>query len=264
MSDYDTVLIERRGPVALVSLNRPDQLNAFDAALRRDILSAVREVNDDDSVRVAVLTGAGRAFSAGADLKEMPASEGGGTFRVEDHLNHEYKPALMEIQESSKPWISAINGACAGIGSAFGMVCDLTVMAEDAYIYQAFAAIGLVPDGGATWHLVRTLGRKRAYEVIATGEKLRAEKCLDWGLCNRVVPADKLLDEALAWADELAQRAPLSLRYAKQAVNDAIEKPVDYMISAEAKLQHICINSEDATEGALAFLQKRSPQWKGC
>ena len=113
---------------------------------------------------------------------------GSSNFRVEDQLNGEYKPALMEIIEAPKPWISAVNGACAGIGSAFAMVCDLTVMAEDAYIYQAFAAISLVPDGGATWHLVRTLGRKRAYEVIATGEKITARKCLEWGLCNRVVP----------------------------------------------------------------------------
>ena len=263
MSDYETVLVERRGAVALVSLNRPDSLNSFNAALRRDLLQAVREVNDDDSVRVVVVTGAGRAFCAGADLTEMPSGQGGGSFRVEDHLNHEYKPALMEIHEAPKPWISAINGACAGIGSALGMVCDLTVMAEDAYIYQAFAAIGLIPDGGATWHLVRTLGRKRAYEIIATGEKVKAQKCLEWGLCNRVAPADSLVEDALAWAEELSGRAPLSLRYAKQAVNDALEQPVDYMITAEAKLQHICINSDDAAEGAAAFLQKRAPQWKG-
>ena len=206
MSDYETVLIERHGCVAVVSLNRPDRAQQFRRGLRRDLLLAVREVNDDDSVRVVILTGAGRAFSAGADLAEMPEDK--SNFRVEDQLNGEYKPALMEIHEAPKPWISAINGACAGIGSAFGMVCDLTVMAEDAYIYQAFAAISLVPDGGATWHLVRTLGRKRAYEVIATGEKLPAQKCLEWGLCNRVVPADKLLEETLAWAEELAARHP--------------------------------------------------------
>jgi 2-(1,2-epoxy-1,2-dihydrophenyl)acetyl-CoA isomerase len=261
MSNYDTVEIEQRGPVAVVTLNRPDKLNTFDRALRRDLLLAVREVNDDDSVRAVVLTGAGRAFSAGADLSDMPSDL--SNFRVEDQLNGEYKPALMEIHEAPKPWISAVNGACAGIGSALGMVCDLTVMAEDAYLYQAFAAISLVPDGGATWHLVRTLGRKRAYEVIVTGEKISAGKCLDWGLCNRVVPADKLLEESLAWAAEIAAKAPLSLRYAKQAVNAAVEEPLGVTISAEAKLQHICITSEDAREGMAAFLQKRKPGWKG-
>jgi len=261
MSKYETVLVERHGPVAVVSLNRPDKLNSFNGPLRRDLLLAVREVNDDDSVRVVVLTGAGRAFSAGADLADMPEDE--TNFRVEDQLNGEYKPALMEIHEATKPWISAINGACAGIGSALGMVCDLTVMADDAYIYQAFAGISLVPDGGATWHLVRTLGRKRAYEVIVTGEKIRADKCLQWGLCNRVVPADKLLQETLAWAREIAARAPLSLRYAKQAVNAAIEDSVSETISAEAKLQHICITSADAQEGVIAFMQKRAPVWQG-
>jgi 2-(1,2-epoxy-1,2-dihydrophenyl)acetyl-CoA isomerase len=261
MSKYETVLVERHGAIAVVSLNRPDKLNSFNGPLRRDLLLAVREVNDDDSVRVVVLTGAGRAFSAGADLADMPEDK--TNFRVEDQLNGEYKPALMEIHEATKPWISAVNGACAGIGSALGMVCDLTVMADDAYIYQAFAGISLVPDGGATWHLVRTLGRKRAYEVIVTGEKIRADKCLQWGLCNRVVPADKLLEETLSWAREIAARAPLSLRYAKQAVNAAIEDSVSETISAEAKLQHICITSADAQEGVIAFMQKRAPVWQG-
>tara|TARA_R110000823_G_scaffold291009_6_gene409346 strand:+ start:5898 stop:6689 length:792 start_codon:yes stop_codon:yes gene_type:complete len=262
MREYETVTLQIDTGVALVTLNRPDSLNAFNASLRRDVLAAVRAVNDDDSVRVAVLTGAGRAFSAGADLTEV-AALGESDFRVEDQLNHQYKPALMEIHEAPKPWISAVNGACAGIGSAFGMVCDLTVMADNAYIYQAFAAIGLVPDGGATWHLARTLGRKRAFEIIATGEKLGAQKCLEWGLCNRVAPADALLDESLAWARELAGKAPLSLRHAKQALNAAMESPVDAVISAEAKLQHVCITSDDAAEGAAAFLQKRAPVWKG-
>ena len=110
---------------------------------------------------------------------------------------------------------------------------------------------------------MRTLGRKRAYEVIVTGEKIRAEKCLQWGLCNRVVPADKLLEDTLAWAQEIAGKAPLSLRYAKQALNAAIEESVSDTISGEAKLQHICMGSEDAQEGVAAFLQKRKPEWQG-
>jgi 2-(1,2-epoxy-1,2-dihydrophenyl)acetyl-CoA isomerase len=254
-------MVEQHGSVAVISLNRPDKLNSFDGVLRRELLLAVREVNENNGVRVVVLTGAGRAFSAGADLGDMPEDK--THFRVEDQLNGEYKPILMEIHESSKPWISAVNGACAGIGSAFAMVCDLTVMADNAYLYQAFAAISLVPDGGATWHLVRTLGRKRAYEVIVTGEKVGAEKCLQWGLCNRVVPADLLLAETLSWAQEVAGKAPLSLRYAKQALNAAIEESLSDTISGEAKLQHICITSDDAQEGVVAFMQKRAPVWKG-
>lgn len=261
MTDYETVQIERHGEIALVSLNRPEQLNSFNAALRRDLLLAVREVNDDPGVRVAILTGAGRAFSAGADLAE--SAEMPENFRVEDQLNGEYKPMLMEIMEAPQPWIAAVNGAAAGVGSSFAMVCDLTVMADDAYIYQAFAAISLIPDGGATWHLARTLGRKRAYEVIVSGEKINAQKCLDWGLCNRVVPGAELIPQALAWAGELAAKAPLSLRYAKQALNQAMEDNVADTISREARLQHICLRSDDAAEGVAAFLEKRPANWQG-
>ena len=261
MSEYQTVLVERQGETAVVSLNRPDSLNAFDAQLRRDLRLAVREVNDDPAVRVAILTGAGRAFCAGADLSE--SAENAADFRVEDQLNGEYKPILLEMNNAPQPWIAAVNGAAAGIGSAFAMNCDLVVMADNAYIYQAFTAIGLVPDGGATWHLVRTLGRQRAYEVIVSGEKVRAQKCLDWGLCNRVVPAAELMEQTLAWASELATKSPLALRYAKQALNSAVESSVGETISYEASLQHLCINSADAKEGVASFLEKRAPRWQG-
>jgi 2-(1,2-epoxy-1,2-dihydrophenyl)acetyl-CoA isomerase len=261
MSNYETVSIERQQSVAIVRLNRPDALNSFNAALRRELLLAAREVNDDKDIRVVILTGAGRAFSAGADLSETSAA--GENFRVEDELNGEYKPVLMEITAAPKPWISAVNGAAAGIGSAFALVCDLTVMAQDAFLYQAFSAISLVPDGGATWHLVRTIGRKRAYEMIVTGEKVPAQQCMELGLCNRVVPTEDLVQETLAWAQELANKAPLALRYAKQALNEAMEASLDNTISNEARLQHICVSSEDAREGISAFLQKRKPQWQG-
>lgn len=259
MANYETVTVARHDQVALVTLNRPDSLNAFNAALRRDLLQAVLEVNADDSIRVVVLAGAGRAFCAGADLSEVA----GDDFDVENQLNNEYKPVLMAITESPKPWISAVNGAAAGVGSSFAMVCDLTVMAENAYIYQAFAAISLVPDGGATWHLARTLGRKRAYELIVSGEKLPAARCQELGLCNRVVPADALLENALQWAQELAGKAPLALRHAKAALNFAMEQAVADTITEEARLQAICIASADASEGVSAFVEKRAPVWQG-
>lgn len=261
MNNYQAVTLERHGSVAVLTLNRPDSLNAFNSELRRDLLLATREVNDDATVRVTVLAGAGRAFCAGADLSESASNP--ATFRVEDQLNGQYKPILLEISRAPKPWIAAVNGAAAGIGSAFAMNCDLCVMAEDAYLYQAFTAIGLVPDGGATWHLARTLGRQRAYEVIVSGEKIRAQKCLDWGLCNRVVPAGESLEAALAWAGELAAKSPLSLRYAKEALNGAMEDSLADTISNEARLQHQCVTSADAAEGIAAFMEKREPRWRG-
>jgi 2-(1,2-epoxy-1,2-dihydrophenyl)acetyl-CoA isomerase len=259
MTAYDTVNVQQRDGVAIVSLNRPDSLNAINRQLLDDLLSAVSEVNADETAKVVVMTGEGRAFSAGADLMETQ----GDDFDVRVMLKQHYKPILMAIQEAPKPWISAVNGAAAGVGSSFAMVCDLTVMAESAYIYQAFTAISLVPDGGATWHLARTLGRKRAYELIVSGEKLAAGRCLELGLCNRVVADDELLQSAVAWAQELAQKAPLSLRHAKAALNAAMEQPVAEVIDVEADLQHICIRSADAMEGALAFQQKRAPVWQG-
>jgi 2-(1,2-epoxy-1,2-dihydrophenyl)acetyl-CoA isomerase len=259
VQDYQSITVERDGPVAVVSFNRPDTLNAIEASIRRELFDATNAVNADDGIRVVILTGAGRAFCAGADLTEKQP-EG---FDVEQMLNTEYKPILMAITEAPKPWISAVNGAAAGVGSAFAMNCDLTVMAEDAYLYQAFAAISLIPDGGATWHLARTLGKKKAYELIALGEKLRADRCLELGLCNRVVPSDQLMDEAKALASALVGRAPLSLRYAKETVNAAMTESVDETISHEARLQKLCSASEDAREGAVAFLQKRAPVFKG-
>ncbi len=259
MSDYETVNVERDGAIAIVSLNRPDSLNAISAGMRRELLAVAHEVNSDASVCVVILTGAGRAFCAGADLAENPAKNA----HVTDMLNNEYKPVLMAITNARKPWISAVNGAAAGVGSAFAMNCDLTVMAEDAYLYQAFAAISLIPDGGATWHLARTVGRKRAYELMVLGEKLRASKCLEYGLCNRVVPADKLMEEAKALAAQLAGKAPLSLRYAKESLNYAMEGNMAEVISNEARLQYYCMSSEDADEGATAFLEKRPAVFKG-
>jgi 2-(1,2-epoxy-1,2-dihydrophenyl)acetyl-CoA isomerase len=259
MSGYETVKVERDGPVAIVSFNRPDSLNAIDAGIRAELFAAINEVNADDSIRVVILTGEGRAFCAGADLSEKQPDD----FNVEDQINVEYKPALMAITEAPKPWISAVNGAAAGIGSSFAMNCDLTVMADNAYLYQAFAAISLIPDGGATWHLARTVGRKKAYELMALGEKLKADQCLELGLCNRVVPAETLMDEANALARQLVAKAPLSLRYAKESLNSAMSKSVGDTISNEARLQSLCVNSEDAVEGAIAFMQKRAPVFKG-
>ena len=259
MSEFETVVVELDGPVAIVTLNRPQVLNAFDSQLLAELHQVVQQVNDNDEIRIVILTGEGRSFSAGADLSE----DTGEKVSVEEVLNERYKPILMAIAEAPKPWISAVNGAAAGVGSAFAMNCDLTVMAEDAYLYQAFAAIGLIPDGGATWHLARTIGRKRAYEMIVTGEKLRAEKCLALGLCNRVVPTEDLLAETKTWAHELAGKAPLSLRHAKASLNAAMEASVSDTIGREAELQHLCISSEDAREGMRAFLQKRTPEFKG-
>ncbi|MAG30968.1 MAG: enoyl-CoA hydratase [Deltaproteobacteria bacterium] len=259
MSSHQKIRVEVDGPVATLTLDRPEKLNAMDVDLLKEMLDATKKLDADDTIRVVILTGAGRSFCAGADLS-MRLEPGRTT---SDHLDEDHRPALMAIAASPKPWISAIRGAAAGVGSAYMMACDLTVMAEDAYLYQAFAALGLIPDGGATWHLTNTIGRKRAYELIATGEKLPAARCLELGLCNRVVPTERLLEETRAWAEQLAERAPLSLRYAKAAVWTAAQSDLPTSYDREVELQELCAASEDGREGAMAFLEKRQPAFKG-
>ncbi len=263
-SPYETLRIEYHDKVARLIMNRPEKLNSFDRVLRREMMDAVNALNGDPRLRVIVLTGEGRAFSAGADLGEgfagNPEDRGPST---EHLLKSEYKPSVMGISESSKLWIAEVRGAAAGIGSAYMMACDLVVMAEDAYLYQAFAAIGLIPDGGATWQLLRAVGRKRALEIILGGERIGAERCRELGLCNRVVAPGEETEVALQWARELAAKAPLAVQFSKKALALASENSLAEMITQEAAMQSICIGSEDAQEGVAAFFEKRDPEFLG-
>ena len=263
MSDYETILIEREGRVARVSFNRPDKLNSFNGALRREFLRAAHEVNADNDVWVVVLTGAGRAFGAGADLTDTSEPLPNGGEGVEDQLNAEYKPGVLAIHHARKPWIAAVNGPCAGISYSYAMACDLMVMAQSSYLYQPFVGIELVPDGGATWLLPNLVGSKRAYELMAFGEKLSADKAVDWGLANRVLPDEGFAEGAMGFAQELANRSPLALRYAKESIAFGASHNLADTISKEAALQAFCIESEDSTEAIKAFFQKRTPQWQG-
>ena len=262
---YTALHIERRDNVARLILNRPDKLNSFDRTLRRELIDAVAELNTDPELRVIVLSGAGRAFCAGADLTEGfdDAPQGRRGPLTEHMLKTEYKASILGISESTKLWIAEVRGAAAGIGSAYMLACDLVVMAEDSYLYQAFAAIGLIPDGGATWQLLRALGRKRALEIILCGDRVYAQRCLELGLANRVVPAGEETDAAMTWAAELAAKAPLAVQYSKQALNLAAENGLAEMISQEAALQSVCIDSDDAREGLAAFFDKRAPRFRG-
>ena len=263
MSDYETILLERDGRVARISFNRPEKLNSFNGQLRREFYRAAQAVNADEDIWVVVLTGAGRAFGAGADLsdREEPLPKGGEG--VEDILNAEYKPGVLAIHHARKPWIAAINGPCAGISYSYAMACDLVVMAESSYLYQPFVGIGLVPDGGSTWLLPSLVGAKRAYELMALGEKVSAEKAVDWGLANRLFPDEQFAEDAMAFAHQLAERSPLGLRYTKEAVSFAATHTLADTISKEAALQSFCIASADSKDAVLAFFEKRKPNWQG-
>ena len=254
-----TVIYETpRDGIALITLNRPDKLNAYDAQMRLDMMDATRSASADDAVRAVVVTGAGRAFCAGADISALEEK-----YNVEDILNTEYASFLVPIQTMPKPVISAINGPAAGIGMTMALTCDLRVMSQDAYLMSAFANIGLVPDGGLSWLLTQQLGYARAYQLAVEAEKIDAQRALDWGLVNRVTPAADVVENALDWAQSLAERAPIALAMTKRAFRAAAESGVRNAIAFEAMAQRSAINSEDFREGIAAMFEKRKAVFKG-
>ncbi|NKB37740.1 MAG: enoyl-CoA hydratase/isomerase family protein [Gammaproteobacteria bacterium] len=255
----NTVLYDSKDAVATITLNRPDSLNSFDADLRADLISATSEAKDDSAIRAVVLTGAGRCFSAGADLKAgfKTGSE------VEHMLVNEYKPSLMNIAEMEKPVISAINGFAAGIGLSFAMISDLSIMAESAFLLSPFSSIGLVPDGGATWLLTNGMGYKQAYELAIENERLPAQRCKELGIINRIAADDVLLSTAQEWATALAQKAPLAMARTKKLMREAHKLDYAAAINSEAALQNLCIDSRDSREGITAFLEKRPAVFTG-
>ncbi|MDX1569742.1 MAG: enoyl-CoA hydratase/isomerase family protein [Xanthomonadales bacterium] len=245
--------------IALIALNRPDRLNAFNHDLCSALNDAVAQASADEGIRVVVLTGEGRAFSSGADLKEGI----GGDESLVERLNRDFLPAISGIRKMDKPVIAAVNGPVAGIGAAYLLACDLAVMDPGAYVLQPFINISLVPDGGITWELVRQLGHKRAYEFITGGEPMAPQQCRDLGLINRISQPGAALEEAMDWARQLLEKAPLALRYSKEALRVNAELAFRAGFQKEAELQEICAHSDDAREGITAFVEKREPKFEG-
>jgi 2-(1,2-epoxy-1,2-dihydrophenyl)acetyl-CoA isomerase len=259
MSEFETVRYAKDGNVAIITIHRPDAMNSFNTELRRDLLAAFRQARDDTAVRVVVLTGEGRSFSAGADLKGSLSAER----TVEEQLQLEYRPVFECIAAMDQPVIAAVSGSAAGIGMSYALACDLLVMAENAFLLSPFTTISLVPDGGLNWLLVHQLGYRRAFQLSIECERLGAARCVELGLANRTAPADSLLDETLAWAHSLAERAPLSLAATKRAMRHAAGHDWASTFDVEAPLQRKLRESEDCAEGVAAFFEKRTPQFKG-
>ena len=254
----DLVKYEQSGAVAVITLNRPDSMNAFTTELSLELQLALERVAGDESVRAVVLTGEGRCFSAGADLKA--GFEGRSVF---GKLQYEYRPVLSAIATMSKPVIAAVPGSAAGIGMSMALHCDLMIMADNAFLLSPFTTISLVPDGGLNWLLVRQLGYRRAFQLSVESERIPAERCVELGLANKAVPAEDLQDAALEWAEALAKRAPLSLEATKKTMRYAIDNDWASTFNMESEWQQALVGSEDNLEGVQAFFDKRAPEFKG-
>ena len=255
----ETVIYDRQDAVAVISMNRPDSLNGFTTELCAELLLAFEKAQRDDSVRTIVFTGEGRAFSAGADLKQGFV----GDRTTQGKLLFEYAPVLTAIAEIPKPVIAAVPGFAAGIGLSFAMHSDLLVMAEGAFLLSPFTTISLVPDGGANWLLVRQLGYHRAYQLSVESERISAERCLELGIANKVVAAEELREASISWAKALGKRAPLSLAATKKVMRHAMDHDWYSCFKMEAGEQEKLRASEDAKEGVDAFFEKREPKFSG-
>ena len=256
----DTVLREVSAGVLTLTLNRPDALNSFTVEMKEALLSALKDAARDSEVRAIVLTGAGRAFSAGQDLKER---QGPDVADLGTELRLRYNPIVLAMRRLEKPIIGAINGVAAGAGISVALACDIVIAAENATFIEAFSRVGLVPDTGSTWFLPRLVGSARAAEMMFTADPVDAPTAERIGLINRVVPAEKLIDEATALARRLAMAAPIALALAKRALNRTFESNLEQALDYEAQLQSIAGRSADHKEGVAAFVEKRQPTFRG-
>jgi len=262
MASHETVDLQVSDGAARLTLNRPDSLNAWNEQFGRDLLDAVQTVSGDESVRAVLITGAGRAFSSGADLKEQ-RSEGDGVPDLSARLKEIYHPVILGIREMPKPVVAAVNGPAVGIGCSLALACDLIVAAESSYFLLAFVNIGLVPDGGSTAMLPSMIGLQRTAEMGLLGEKVPAEKALEWGIANRVVADDQLEAESGALLEKLATGPTTAYANFKRLLNRRVYGDIAGQLEAEADAQREQGETQDFIEGVVSFIQKRPAEFKG-
>jgi len=256
----DTVLRDASEGVLTLTLNRPEALNSFNIEMKEALLAAFKDAARDKSVRVVVLTGAGRAFSAGQDLKERQQADAAD---LGTELRVRYNPIVLAMRRLEKPVIGAINGVAAGAGISVALACDMRIASEAASFIEVFGRVGLVPDTGSSWFLPRLIGYARAAEMSFTTDPVDSATAERIGLVNHVVPADQLMAETGALAARLAKSAPIAMALAKRALNRSLETNLEQALEFEAELQAIAGRSRDYAEGVAAFVEKRPPNFTG-
>jgi 2-(1,2-epoxy-1,2-dihydrophenyl)acetyl-CoA isomerase len=263
---YETVNLARAGAAARIELNRPDSLNAWDAQLSADLWAAFERVRDDDAVRALVVTGAGRAFCSGADLKGMNDRDlvrDDGTPDLQRSLRERYHPVLTGLRRLEKPVVTAVNGPAVGVGMSLALTGDLVVAKPSAYFLLAFVNIGLVPDGGSSAFVPARIGAARAAEMALLGERVGAETALGWGLINRVIGDADWQIEVDALVQRLAAGPTRSYAGSKRQINAWAYDRLDAQLELEAQIQQEMAGSADFAEGVTAFLEKRPASFTG-
>jgi 2-(1,2-epoxy-1,2-dihydrophenyl)acetyl-CoA isomerase len=267
MADYETVTVTRDGAAATIALDRPDALNAWNRQLGADLLAALRAAANDDEVRAVRLTGTGRAFSSGADLRDVTSMEderrADGTPDIERLLHERYHPIITLVREMEKPVLASVNGPAAGIGASLALASDLVLAAESAYFLLAFVNIGLVPDGGSSLLVPSRVGFARAAEMAMLGERIPAPKALEWGLINRVAPDDAFVSESDALLERLAHGPTRAYAGAKRQLNAWVFGRMREQLALEAAVQQEMAGSADFAEGVTAFLERRTAVFEG-
>jgi enoyl-CoA hydratase/carnithine racemase len=258
MSDYQTIKLEVADGVALIRLNRPDALNALNSQLMAELAACVEALDKDDAVRCLVLTGSDKAFAAGADIKEMAAKTYAEAFK-EDFFTE----SSGRIERSRKPIIAAVAGYALGGGCELAMICDFIIAADNAKFGQPEINLGVMPGLGGTQRLTRLVGKSKAMDMALTARFMDAAEAERSGLVSRVVPLDKLMDEAMAAARKIAAQSPLAVMMTKGLIDTALETPLAEGLKVERRLFHSLFAFEDQKEGMAAFVEKRKPVFTG-